>query len=182
MPSPCDPRNAPAGDVGAALMMIDSRLRTVYAGRTGPDAEQEALIEQFAASMDSDDADALLDGACTLVYMYMCWLKQAYADHGKDVIESVVPSFVATLGMMPRSVPREAIPTMTGLVVAAGTGLSPSLWRLQYGYWTEPEIKPLEVTAFLLAEHINRLTDDREFATRMIADALSGAEASAEQG
>jgi hypothetical protein len=79
---------------------------------------------------------------------------------------------------MMRTVPPETVPTMTALVVAAGTGLSPSLWRKQYGFWTKEEMRPLEATAFLLAEHINRLTEDREFATRMIADALTRADES----
>lgn len=65
---------------------------------------------------------------------------------------------------------------MAGIVIAAGTGLSPSLWRTQYGDWTEEEMNPLEATAFLLAEHINRLTDDRAYATRLISNALFGAE------
>jgi hypothetical protein len=34
----------------------------------------------------------------------------------------------------------------------------------------------LEATALLLAEHINRLTDDADFATRLITEALSEAE------
>ncbi|WP_263985886.1 hypothetical protein [Streptomyces sp. NK15101] len=29
MPSPCDPRYAPAGDVSAAMMLVDSRLKAV---------------------------------------------------------------------------------------------------------------------------------------------------------
>jgi hypothetical protein len=37
-------------------------------------------------------------------------------------------------------------------------------------------MNPLEATAFLLAEHINRLTGDGDFATRLIAEALSGAD------
>ena len=37
-------------------------------------------------------------------------------------------------------------------------------------------MNPLEVTAFLLAEHINRLTDDHDFASRMITEALSSAD------
>ncbi|GGP77000.1 hypothetical protein GCM10010278_64210 [Streptomyces melanogenes] len=82
---------------------------------------------------------------------------------------------MAAMRMMPRSVGPEAIPTLAGLVVAAGTGLSPSLWRQQYGDWTEEEMTPLEVTAFLLAEHINRITNDTDFATRLITDALSRA-------
>lgn len=176
MPSPCDPQHAPAGDVGAALMMIDSRLKAVYDDNLGTDAEQRALTAQFAASLGPSGLDDLVDGACTLIYMFMRWLEMAYEDHDKDVIECVVPSLVATLRMMPKSVRPEAIPTMAGLVVAAGTGLSPSLWRKRVGNWTKDEMNPLEATAFLLAEHINRLTDDRDFATRMIIEALSGAE------
>lgn len=157
-------------------MMIDSRLKSVYDGKTETDPEQQALMDQFTASLGPGGADAVLDGACTLIFMFMKWLRLAYEDHGKDVIEYVVPNLVATMRMMPRSVGPEVIPTMAGLVVAAGTGLSPNLWRKQYGYWTEDEMTPLEATAFLLAEHINRLTDDRDFATRMITEALSSAD------
>ncbi|MEU6883570.1 hypothetical protein [Streptomyces sp. NPDC046712] len=176
MSSPCDPQHAPAGDVGAALMIIDSRLKAVYDGRTETAPEQQQLIDQFTASLDPEEARAVLDGTCTLIFMFMRWLRMAYEDHDKDVIASVVPNLVAALRMMPKSVPPEAIPTMAGLLVAAGTGLSPSLWRRQYGDWTKDEMNPLEATVFLLAEHINRLTDDRDFATRMIADALSSAD------
>ncbi|MFJ3583284.1 hypothetical protein ACIPPS_13770 [Streptomyces sp. NPDC090127] len=176
MPSPCDPEYAPAGDVGAALMVIDSRLKAVYDGSTGTDPEQRRLVEQYAASLGPEGGQDLLDGACTLIYMFMRWLRMACEDHGKDVIASVVPDLVASLRMMRRSVPPEAIPTMVGLVVAAGTGLSPSLWRQQYGDWTDAEMNPLEATAFLLAERINRITDDRAFATTMVGRALSSAE------
>ncbi|MER7000344.1 hypothetical protein [Streptomyces sp. NPDC000410] len=175
MPSSCDPKHAPAGDVGTALMAIDSRLKAIYDGKAGTHAEQQQLSEQFAASLGPDEADDLLDGACTLIYMFMRWLRMAYEDHDRDVIEYVVPSFVASMRMMPKSIRPEVIPTMTGLVVAAGTGLSPSLWRKQYGDWTGGEMNALEATALLLAEHINRLTEDRDFATRMISDALSSA-------
>ncbi|MET4927417.1 hypothetical protein P3L51_34505 [Streptomyces sp. PSRA5] len=34
MSSPYDPKHAAAGDVGAALMMVDSRLRGVHDGIT----------------------------------------------------------------------------------------------------------------------------------------------------
>ncbi|MFI9766180.1 hypothetical protein ACIHJG_04855 [Streptomyces sp. NPDC052415] len=182
MSSPCDPQYAPVGDVDAALMMVDSRLRAIYDARTSTDAktstdaEQQALTDQFAASLGPDGVADLLDGACTLIYMYMQWLRRAYEDHDKDVIERVVPNVVASMRMMPRSIRPEAIPTMAGLIVAAGMGLSPSLWRKRYGDWTEDEMNPLEATAFLLAEHINRLTDDRDFATRMITEALSRAD------
>ncbi|MBA0049729.1 hypothetical protein E0L36_02060 [Streptomyces sp. AJS327] len=176
MSSTCDPAHAPVGDVGAALMMIDSRLKGVHAGKTRIDPEQRAMIDQFTASLDSRGAHDVLEGACTLIYMYMQWLRSAYEDHDRDVLEYVVPSTVATMRMMPRSVSPEAIPSMAGLIVAAGTGLSPSLWRQQYGYWTKEEMTPLEVTAFLLAEHINRLTEDPDFATRLITDALTRAD------
>ncbi|MEV5147139.1 hypothetical protein [Streptomyces sp. NPDC052727] len=176
MSSPCGPEHAPVGDVGVALMMIDSRLKGIYDGRTGTDPEQQALIDHFTASLGPTGADDVLDGACTLIFMFMKWLRMAYEEHGKDVIACVVPNLVASMRMMPRSVRPETIPTMAGLLVAAGTGLSPNLWRKQYGYWTKAEMTPLEVTAFLLAEHINRLTDDPDFATRLITEALSSAD------
>jgi hypothetical protein len=37
-------------------------------------------------------------------------------------------------------------------------------------------MNPLEATAFLLAEHINHLTEDRDFAARMISEALCSAD------
>jgi len=157
-------------------MMIDSRLKAIYDGKVESDTEQETLTDQLTESLGARGADDVLDGACTLIYMFMRWLRMAYEDHDKDVIEYVVPNLVASLRMMPLSVRPEAVPTMAGLVVAAGTGLSPSLWRKQYGYWTREEMNPLEATALLLAEHINRLTDDRDFATRMVTEALSSAE------
>ncbi|GAA0597691.1 hypothetical protein [Streptomyces crystallinus] len=178
MSSRYGPQHAPAGDVGAALMVVDSRLKGIHDGMRRPAPEQRALVQQFTASLDSQGADELLDGACTLVYMFMTWLRQAHEEHGKDVVEYVVPSLVASMRRMPRSVRPEAIPTMAGLVIAAGSGLSPSLWRKQYGDWTAAEMNALEATAFLLADHINRIADDPDFATRLITDALSRAEGS----
>ncbi|MFJ5652281.1 hypothetical protein ACIQD5_02975 [Streptomyces microflavus] len=176
MSSPYGPQHAPAGDVGAALMLIDSRLRSIHEGSPESDAEQQAMMAQFTESLGPEGADDLLDGVCTLIYMFMTWLRKAHEDHDKDVIEYVVPTLVASMRMMPMSIRPEAVPTMAGLVIAAGTGLSPSLWRKQYGDWTEAEMPPLEATAFLLAEHINRIADDADFATRVITDALSRAE------
>jgi hypothetical protein len=171
--SPCGPQNAPAGDVGTALMMIDSQLKSIHDGKTENDPERQALIDQFTASLGPQEANDVLDGACTLIFMFMRWLRKAHEEHDKDVIAYVVPTLVGTMRMMPRSVSPEVIPTMAGLVVAAGTGLSPGLWRKQYGDWTKAEMTPLEVTAFLLAEHINRIADDPDFATRLITDALT---------
>jgi hypothetical protein len=153
--------------------MVDSRIKTVHAGKSGTDPEQQALMDQYVASLGPDGLDELLDGACTLIYMFMTWLRKAHESEDKDVIEYVVPTLVATMRMMPRSCPPEVIPTMAALTVAAGTGLSPSLWRQQYGDWSDVEMTALEATAFLLAEHINRIADDPDFATRMIVDALT---------
>lgn len=177
MSSSCDPQNAPAGDVGTAIMMIDSRLRRVHAGEAATDSEQQEMVDQFAESLGPEGAQGLLDGACTLIFMFMKWLRTTHEQVDKDVIEYVVPTLVASMRMMPRSCPPEVIPTMAGLVIAAGTGLSPNLWRQQYGDWTEAEMTPLEATAFLLAEHINRIADDPDFATRLITEALSSADA-----
>ncbi|MCX4906518.1 hypothetical protein [Streptomyces sp. NBC_00878] len=173
MSSPCDPQHAPVGDVGAVLMLIDSRLKTIHEGKTETDPEQQALMDQYVASLGPKGFNDVLDGACTLIYMFMTWLRKAHESQDKDVIEYVVPTLVGSMRMMTKSVRPEVVPTMTGLVVAAGIGLSPNLWRNQYGDWTEEEMTPLEVTAFLLAEHINRITDDPDFATRMITEALS---------
>jgi hypothetical protein len=88
-----------------------------------------------------------------------------YVDaHPDDHLSTPAPSAVV------------AVPTTAGPLVAAGTGLSPGLWRRQHGYRTEPELTALKATAFLLAEHTDRITDDHAFATRVIAAALSTTE------
>ncbi|MEU7424973.1 hypothetical protein ACGFX8_21635 [Streptomyces sp. NPDC048362] len=177
MSSPCDPQYAPVGDVSAALLMIDSRLKAVYDSKPEADPAQKQMVEQFAASLGPEGVDEVLDGTCTLIYMFMRWLRMACESHDEDVIEYVVPTFVATMRMMPKTFRPEVIPTMAGLLIAAGTGLSPNLWRAQYGEWTEAELNPLEATAVLLAERINRMADDdHEFATRLITEALSKTE------
>ncbi|MGA5821556.1 hypothetical protein ACPC54_27255 [Kitasatospora sp. NPDC094028] len=173
MSSSCDPQYAPVGDVSTALMLIDSRLQAVYDGKSGTDPEQRRMINEFAASLGEDGLDDLLEGTCTLIYMYMNWLRQACTDQGEEVVGYSVPALVATMRMMPRTFKPEVVPMMAGLLIAAGTGLSPNLWRAQYGPWTDAEMNPLEATAVLLAEHINRIAgDDHSFATRLIADAL----------
>ncbi|MBB1247188.1 hypothetical protein GL263_27110 [Streptomyces durbertensis] len=174
MSSPFDPQHASVGDVGAALLLVDSRLKSVRDGGSGSDPEQRALTQQFIASLGPEGANDVLEGTCTLIYTFMAWLRLAHEDHGEDVIECVVPNLVASLRMMPKSVRPEAVPMMAGLVVAAAVGLSPNLWREQYGEWTEAEMTPLEATTFLLAEHINRMTDDPDFAVRLVSEALSG--------
>ncbi|MER5883202.1 hypothetical protein ABT160_05190 [Streptomyces sp. NPDC001941] len=181
MSSPCDPKYASVGDVGAALMVVDSRIKALHSGTTADDPEHRALVEQYVASLGPEGADALLDGACTLIYMFMRWLRVVHEDLGKDVMEYVVPTLVATMRMMPKTFRPEVIPTMAALVIAAGTDLSPSLWRQQYGEWTEPELNALEATTVLLAEHINRVAGDTDFATRMVSEAISRMEEDGEE-
>ncbi|MFE2975049.1 hypothetical protein [Streptomyces sp. NPDC059258] len=163
-------------------MLIDSRLRSVHApGGAGTDPEQQQLVKQLITSQGPEGVEDVLDGACTLIFMYMKWLREAHEAHDKDVVEYVVPSLVTTLRRMTLSIPPETIPTMTGMVIAAAIGLSPTLWRQQYGDWKRTELTPLEATAFLLADHINRMTDDPNFATRMITEALTQLEAGDEE-
>lgn len=176
MSSACDPACAPVGDVGTALMMIDSRLKAVHVSKTETDPEQRQMIDQFAASLGPEGLEALLDGACTLIYMFMQWLRAACEGHDEDVIEYMVPTLVATMRMMPKTFRPEVIPTMAGLLIAAGTGLSPNLWRAQYGGWTDAEMNPLEATTVLLAERINQIAGDPDFATRLITEALSSSD------
>ncbi|CAM5486515.1 hypothetical protein SBADM41S_01054 [Streptomyces badius] len=76
--SPFEPRHAPAGDVGAALMLVDSRIRTVHAGKSGTDPEQEQLVQQLLSSLGPEGVDDVLDGTCTLIYLYMKWLREAH--------------------------------------------------------------------------------------------------------
>jgi hypothetical protein len=174
MPSSCDPGTAPAGDVGTAMLIIDSRLKQF--GHDEPGDEQQQLTDQLLRSFDAKAANAVLDGACTLVYLFTQWLRQVHESQDKDVLEYVLPSIVGTLKMMPRSIPREAIPTMAGLIIASAIDESPTLWRRQYGGWKEEEMTALEATAFLLARYINDLTGDDNTATRMIMDLLSSVE------
>ncbi|MFJ6383698.1 hypothetical protein ACIQI7_27290 [Kitasatospora sp. NPDC092039] len=155
-------------------MVIDSRLKSVYDGKSGTDPEHQRMVDQLTASFGPEEAEALVDGACTLVYIYMNWLRSAFEQQEEDVIEHAVPSLVATMRMMPRTFRPEVVPMMAGLLVAAGTGLSPNLWRAQYGPWTKEEMNPLEATAVLLAEYINRISGKGEdFATKLVSDALS---------
>lgn len=101
MSSSYDPQYAPAGDVGAALMAIDSRLKAVYDGKTATDPQQQVLIDQFTASLGPEGARDLVDGACTLIFMFMTWLRKAHEAHDKDVIEYVVPHLVQRCARCP---------------------------------------------------------------------------------
>ncbi|MZD04187.1 hypothetical protein GTW43_03700, partial [Streptomyces sp. SID5785] len=62
MPSPCDPRHAPVGDVGGALLLVDSRLKAVHAGESEADPAERALTDQYVASLGPGGLDELVDG------------------------------------------------------------------------------------------------------------------------
>ncbi|MBW8486416.1 hypothetical protein [Actinomadura parmotrematis] len=174
MPSRLGPEHAPAGDVGTALAMVEARLRRFRGGAPHEDGDFEPV--------DGAAAEDVLDGACTLVHLYMRWLRQAHERHGQDVLATVVPYVVGTLAMMPRSIGPAAVPTMAAMLTAAACDLSPTLWRAQYGPWMREETAALEVTVFLLAEHIDRLTGDPAAATRLVGELLDGIAAERERG
>lgn len=173
---PCDPGRAPVGDVGTAMFFIDSQLKTLEDDAEEPDTEHRRLTDNVLRSFDAASASDVLDGACTLVYLFMQWLRQVHETNDHDVVEHVVPYVVGTLRKMTRSIRPESIPTMAGLMIASAIGQSPTLWRAQYGPWQQMEMTALEATTLLLARYINDLADDRDAATRMIMELLSSAE------
>lgn len=179
MPSPCDPRIVPAGDLGAALMMVDARLKAVYDGATETDPEQQQMSDEFIASMNPAEATAVLDGMCTLIHIFMSWLREDCQREDADVVDADVigeflPILVAGMRMLPEEIPPGVLPTMAGLLVASGTGLNPLVWRAQFGGWRPEEAVALEATAVLLATHVNLIAGyDHEYATRLISEALS---------
>lgn len=166
------PENAPFGDVGTALLCVDSRLTQLRGEAKESDEEQRELVNQVLDSFDAKGANDVIDGTCTLLYLFMDLLRQIHAEQGHNAINSVVPQTVETLRAMPNSVQVEAIPTMSGMLTAAAIGLSPTLWRKQYGPWTSAEMNALEATVFLLADNINRIAEDDNAATRMISNLL----------
>jgi hypothetical protein len=176
MASAFSPEHAPVGDLGTALLILDSRLKELSDGACAPDPAKRELVEQLLRSYDLNGVKDVLDGACSLIYLFMEWLRQVHEDNQGDVMEYVVPYVVDTMRRMPRSIRPEAIPTMTGMLTAAAIGLSPTLWRKQFGPWTPAELTALEVTLYILADHINRLTGDQDAATQMIARLLDATE------
>jgi hypothetical protein len=178
MLSSFDPEYAPVGDVGTALLYVDSLLTRIREGASQTDPKHRELVDEFFGSFSSEDAGDVLDGACTLVYLYMEWLRQAHEEQGRDVFESVVPYVVGSMRKMTISIRPEAIPAMAGMLTASAIGLSPTLWRKQYGPWTEAEMNALEATLVLLADYINHLTNDETMAIRMIADIMESLEQS----
>ena len=85
MPSLCDPEHAPTGDVGAALLLVDSQLRAFQNGVSAPDLPDRELTDRFMRSLDRESAGEVLDGTCTLIYLWMEWLRQVHEAKGQDL-------------------------------------------------------------------------------------------------
>ncbi|MEU6713043.1 hypothetical protein ABZ897_16295 [Nonomuraea sp. NPDC046802] len=157
----------------AALSMVDHRLQQI---RLNGNADACWFHNPDASlALDGADFDSLVTGACTLVYVYTNWLRQAHEHHGAETPEviGIVTGYIAgSLRLMTQSVEPESIPTMVGLATAASLDLSPTLWREQYGPWMPSELNALEATLTLLAYKINEIAQDDTMAIRMVADAL----------
>lgn len=167
--SPLDPAHASVGDVATAMFQVDSRLRQIHDDPVRESKEYRAKLEN---AFKAADPDQVVAGFCTLLYLLMKWLGEAFEKAGKDVSAEVIPYTMLSLSQMTKNIEREAIPAMGGMLVACTLDLSPTLWRGQYGPWTMSELKALEATAVLLAEQVNCYAGDREFALRMVMDIL----------
>lgn len=173
MSASLDPAHAPVGDVGTALLLVDSRLAQLAGEVMTLDPVHRDLIDRTLESFTPQAAQDVLDGACTLMYLYVDWLCKSHEAHDQDALEYIVPYVAAGLRAMRKSVKPEAIPTMVGMLTACVLGLSPTLWRRQYGRWAEAEMTALEASIVLLADRINNLTGDPTAASRMIVDLLN---------
>lgn len=173
MTASLDPAYAPVGDLGTALLLVDSRLAQLGNENLVPDPRQRELIDRTLRSFGPKAAADVLDGVCTLMYLYVDWLRKLYEAHDQDPIEYIVPYVASGLRGMRRSVKPEAIPIIVGMVTACVLDLSPTLWRKQYGRWAEAEMNALEAGLVLLADRINTLTKDPTAASRMIVDLLN---------
>lgn len=159
---------APAGDIATAIMDIDSILRRIHAagesGSAGLGAEDVIETEQQARDV--------LDGYCTVIYLFLTmWRKTAEAS-GKDLVAEVIGGVVTRLRQMTRNVAPSAIPTMAAMMTAAAMEASPTLWRAQFGDWRVEELGAVQATAVLLAEGINLAHEDDTAALRMIMEIL----------
>ncbi|PZG34445.1 hypothetical protein C1I98_28115 [Spongiactinospora gelatinilytica] len=173
MSSPLSAGSSGIGDVDTVLGILDQHLRMIRSG--DPASARTLLIDGRPAQLDGADFDQVIVGAGTLVYVYVDWLRQAYEHQGEgsaEALGSVLGYVVDGLHVM-NAVEDAAIPTMAGLIVAAGVGLSPNLWRAQYGPWMRAEMNAVEATLLLLAGHVNEIAQDDDQAIRMVADVLA---------
>ncbi|MEV5575916.1 hypothetical protein AB0L06_38260 [Spirillospora sp. NPDC052269] len=172
MSSPLAPDRAPVGDIAAALTVLDTRLKSLGSGEA---AGEDELRNRYLESFGPQGAADVLDGACTLIYVYMQWLEDAYSSQDEDVMEHVVPWILGTMKLM-KVVNDEGIPTVAGLLVAPLVGISPTLWRREHGAWRKEEMTALEVAMVLLGLRVNELTGDDDAAVKLITDLLDRVE------
>jgi hypothetical protein len=171
--------DAPAGDVAAAIMHIDSFLRRVYADVDGTAPGDE--LDPVDVTTTEEQFRALLDGYCTVIYILIAGWRNTLNEDGENkgdtyVLEKIIPEVVIGLRHMTKNVAPSAIPTMAGMLTATALGLSPNRWREQFGEWRREEMPALEATAAAVADRVNRMHDDRDAALRVIMDALGQAE------
>ena len=163
--------NAPVGDVTAAILEVDSTLKRINGTTTGSTAGlSEALVSSPA------EAVGLLDGFCTLLYLFITAFRKACEACGKDVLAETVPLVVGTLRTMTTGVAPETVPVMAAMMTAAATGLGPGLWRASYGPWRPEELMALERTLLILAQEINTAHGTDDAALRLVMDALDAAD------
>lgn len=162
---------APAGDVAAAIMDIDSMLKRIHGSSgTGGTGLAAQLVDTAEQARD------VLDGYCTVIYLFITmWRKTAEAS-GANLLADVLPGVITRLREMTRTVAPSTIPTMAAMMTAAVLGASPTLWRAQFGDWQPEELAAVQATALLLAEGINTARGRDDAALRMIMEALARAE------
>ena len=167
--------DGPVGDVVAAIMEIDSRLRATR------DADPRFELDSSLVTGPPDAAARLTDGYLTVVYLFMTWFCRSYEAGGRDrsdALGRVVAMLVSRLKAMPVNVRPSVIPTMTALVTACALEVSPNRWREQYrDGWYRDEVAALQLSALLLAEWINKLQESPDAALRLIMDAYERTEA-----
>lgn len=166
--------DGPVGDVVTAIMEIDSRLKLIH-GTAAPDELDAAQVVPTAEA-----ARRVLDGYCTVIYLYVTWFCKSYEAGGKeatDALGEIVNVVVSRLRLMRKNVAAEAIPTMVALLTASALGISPQRWREQYEHdWFREELRAIQAMAVLLAEWINNLQEDPDAALRLVMDAYERAE------
>jgi hypothetical protein len=167
--------DGPVGDVVAAIMEIDSRLRATH----DPDPRFE--LDSSLVTGAPEAAARLIDGYLTVVYLFMTWFCRSYEAGGRDredALGRVVTMLVSRLKAMPVNVRPSVIPTMTALVTACALEVSPNRWRERYGDgWYGDEVAALQLSALLLAEWINNLQESPDAALRLVMDAYERTEA-----
>jgi hypothetical protein len=172
MPEVTSGSDAPVGDIATAIMHVDALLRRAHAEAAGGDGQADA--PPVLLSLD-EQRDAF-DGTCSLIYLFTTVFREAAEAEGEDVLATVVPELVRTLGYMKENAAPAAIPMMAAMVTAAALGMSPNLWRLRYGSWQPKDIKAVQATAMILAEKLNSAAGSHDAALRMVMDIVERAE------